>query len=206
MFRTRLKNYLSDCVVTLSCDIVLSAGKLGLSFAISDEARKVLNDRLDILRALYPFITVRMAHGINELAVKLFSHKERLVDEKFLDNFRFYLEESLEKILSSGIPAVRINAFGHYNDTKREYSFRYMNKGREVRYKIIKETPCDTVYKRKFRLLAFLIVLLFFFGWAYIKTFHPASLEKFRQHWPFTQEFDDRGQDGQQPSVQKFDV
>jgi hypothetical protein len=188
MLKRQLKNYLSDCVLTLSCEILLSAKNPGTSFATSGEMLDALHDRLGALRELYPFITVRIISGINELNVKLFSHEERLADENFLDNFRFYLEEALEKILGSGAPAVRINAFGHYSNAKSRYSFRYMNKGREVKYKIIEETPYAIVCKRKFQILALLIALIGFFGWIYIKTGYPVFIEKFGRHWPFTQE------------------
>ena len=149
----------ADNILTLSGEIIITPKTTSDKDEIAEFDVTALNRKLDELRHKFGFLRINVIHGLLEINVKFFCSNARINQENFLEEYNECLKNVVMDILQNNKLFVRVNVFGKFETIKKISEYRYLNKGKEVRFAIT-----DEIYKgssAKFmRPISYFIVLL----------------------------------------------
>jgi hypothetical protein len=131
-----LRNYYGKYRLTVSGDISIAAMQPGRIYDLAGAERQLLQQEVAELCHRYPCLQVEIKDGISDAAVSFFAYDGRLDDADFLEHLQQWLNRVAAVLMEQDDVRVTINFSGIFYCQRQEEHFRYLNKGREVQYKL----------------------------------------------------------------------
>ena len=132
----KLRHYYGAYRLTLSGDISVTSGTPVVLYELVGEKRTAVQQIIRELLEEYPFLKVEIKDGISETEISFFSYDAAMADADFLEHFRGWLLRLSECIHEPGKSVVTINFSGVICKMRNRQTFRILNKGMEIQYKI----------------------------------------------------------------------
>lgn len=141
-FIRKLQNNFGNNILTLSGNILITVPIHNVAAALDNSKIRPIKEAVKCIRQEYEFLEIDMIYGLTDIEIKFFANKKRLNSKKFLDEFNEILLLFVQNILVQDAYSVRLNIFGKYCVEGKALSFRYLNKGNDVRYIVVDEEKC----------------------------------------------------------------
>lgn len=140
----KLKDYFSHNRVSISGEICVKSNNTRNILNADEYDIKIVNEGISKFKNNNYFINVEKKYELNEFCIKLFCHKKNFTKELFLESLQVELEELILCLSINSENIIMINIFGNFNQKSKQISFRYLNKGNNVRYKM------ESIEKKRF--------------------------------------------------------
>lgn len=139
-FINDIMNYIGNQQLTISGEITIKNDLYDQICVLENDIEPILDECINRIKNRFSYLQIETSKNLVETSIKVFCYKKFLNEKNFLDKFRSCLGEIL---ISVDNMECQVKISGKILDCRKIQSFIFLNKGKFVEYKILKE---ETLY------------------------------------------------------------
>lgn len=137
---SNIMNHIGNQQLTISGEITIKNDLDDQIFVLENDIEQILDECIKRIKNRFSYLQIEKSKNLVEISLKVFCYEKFVNENKFLEDFRSFLSEIL---ISVDNMKCQVKISGKILDCNKIQSFIFLNKGKLVEYKILKEETLD---------------------------------------------------------------